>query len=261
MIAPTFESLATKYAKPNRITFAKVDVDNQQEVARQYGVRAMPTFLILRNGSVIDTIQGANPPALTAAVEKAVKLATAAAPGAVFSSPGRTLGADTAAASSGAGRSTGSTRSTAARPPAAGPTLGRRSVWDLNSLVNALIAFFGLYFTSLFSVCSTSSCIVHSCTYRISTNNYLSYRSMGTCRHRTRGSTSTTRRCPSTRLLLRYVRPASAAAVRLGALAVRPAARVAALPSPGRLLRLWPICDLVAFIASLYALLFCASYS
>ncbi|EFX01860.1 37S ribosomal protein rsm22 [Grosmannia clavigera kw1407] len=142
MIAPTFESLATKYSKPNRITFAKVDVDNQREVAQQYGVRAMPTFLILHNGSVVDTIQGANPPALTAAVEKAVKLATGAAMGAVFSSPGRTLGADT-----GSSRSSGGT---AARRPSAGPIHGRAG-WDLNGMVNALITFFGLYFTSLFS--------------------------------------------------------------------------------------------------------------
>ncbi len=61
MIAPTFESLSTKYSKPNKITFCKVDVDKQQEIASQYGVRAMPTFLILHNGSVIQTIQGANP--------------------------------------------------------------------------------------------------------------------------------------------------------------------------------------------------------
>ena len=79
MIAPAFESLSTKYSKPGKITFCKVNVDNQQPIAQAHGVRAMPTFLIFKNGSVIDTIQGANPPALTAAVEKAVKLAGTAA--------------------------------------------------------------------------------------------------------------------------------------------------------------------------------------
>lgn len=39
-ISPTFESLSTKYSKPNRITFTKVNVDNQQEIAQQYGVSA-----------------------------------------------------------------------------------------------------------------------------------------------------------------------------------------------------------------------------
>jgi len=137
MIAPTFESLSTKFSKPNKITFAKIDVDQQRDIASQYNVRSMPTFLILRNGTVIDTIQGANPPALSAAVEKAVKLA-GAAPGSAFSSGGRTLGGNSAAKSS-------------ARQP-----LGRPQNWDLNNFINALITFFGLYFTSLFSVRVTS---------------------------------------------------------------------------------------------------------
>jgi thioredoxin 1 len=134
MIAPTFESLSTKYSKPGKITFAKVNVDNQQDVAQQYGVRAMPTFLVLHNGSVISTIQGANPPALTAAVEKAVKLAGAGG-GPSFGTAGQRLGG-TGVAGVG-GRTT-----SVARPIA----------WDLNNFINALIMFIGLYFVSLFSV-------------------------------------------------------------------------------------------------------------
>lgn len=140
MIAPTFESLANKFAKPNRIAFAKVDVDNQRDVAQQYGVRAMPTFVILRNGSVIDTIQGANPPALTAAVEKAVKLATGG--GASFITPGRSL-----ASSSGAGVRVGGGSTTGG-----GPIQGHASWFDLRKLINFFTAFFGLYVVSLFSV-------------------------------------------------------------------------------------------------------------
>ncbi|KAK6821250.1 putative thioredoxin [Apiospora arundinis] len=93
MVAPTFESLSTKFSKPGKITFCKVNVDNQQPIASAHGVRAMPTFLIFKNGSVIETIQGANPPALTAGVEKAVKLAGpggasgGGAQGAVFKTP------------------------------------------------------------------------------------------------------------------------------------------------------------------------------
>lgn len=131
MIAPTFESLATKFSKPKRITFAKINVDNQKEIASQYGVRAMPTFIIFKNGSTIDTIQGANPPALTAAVEKAVKLAGPAAGGG-FSVPGRTLG--------GSG------------PAQSRESLRRPIKWDLNNFLNVIINFFGLYLVSLFSV-------------------------------------------------------------------------------------------------------------
>ncbi|TLD21988.1 hypothetical protein PspLS_07991 [Pyricularia sp. CBS 133598] len=136
MIAPTFESLSTKYSKPNRITFCKVDVDSQREIAQQYAVSAMPTFLILKSGSVVETVKGANPPALTAAVEKAVKLAgPGTGGGAAFSGGGQRLG--------GGGGSSG-TRS--------GPRqLQRPGSWDLNSIINSMIVFFGLYFVSLFS--------------------------------------------------------------------------------------------------------------
>jgi thiol-disulfide isomerase/thioredoxin len=132
MIAPTFESLSTKYSKPKKITFCKVDVDNQQAVAQMYSVRAMPTFLVLHNGSVVQTVQGANPPALAAAVEKGVKLAGAAA-GPAFGSGGQRLGGSSVA-------------------PGAGRSLGRPIAWDLRKLIDAIVTFFGLYFVSLFSV-------------------------------------------------------------------------------------------------------------
>ncbi|KAI0149467.1 thioredoxin-like protein [Xylariaceae sp. FL1272] len=137
MIAPAFESLSTKYSKPGKITFVKVNVDNHQSIAQSHGVSAMPTFLIFKSGSVIETIRGANPPALTGAVEKAVKLAGTAASGASFGTPGRTLGG----AGSAPARRSG------------GQTLGGRPWWSFSSfnVINALLTFFGLYFASLFS--------------------------------------------------------------------------------------------------------------
>ncbi|KAF3064628.1 Thioredoxin-like protein [Daldinia childiae] len=138
MIAPTFESLATKYSKPGKITFCKVNVDNQQSIAQSHGVRAMPTFLIFKNGSVIETIQGANPPALTSAVDKAVKLATVSAPGASFTTPGRTLG--------------GNSSSSVTPTRRGGQSLGGQP-WKFSpfNIINAILTFFGLYFVSLFS--------------------------------------------------------------------------------------------------------------
>jgi thiol-disulfide isomerase/thioredoxin len=132
MIAPVFESLSAKYSKPKKITFCKVNVDNQRDVAQQYSVRAMPTFLVLHNGSVVNTIQGANPQALTAAVDKAIKLAGSAA-GPSFGTPGQRLG--------------GSGVTMASRT-----SLGRPLKWDLKNLIQAIISFFGLYFVSLLSV-------------------------------------------------------------------------------------------------------------
>lgn len=86
----------------------------------------MPTFLIFRSGTVIETIQGADPRRLTSAVENAVKLAGAAAPTS-YSTPGRTLGG------------------TAPR----GQSLQRP--WNIKGFVDAVIAFLGLYLYSLFS--------------------------------------------------------------------------------------------------------------
>ncbi|TVY85013.1 Thioredoxin [Lachnellula suecica] len=125
-ISPTFESLSTKYSKPNRITFTKVNVDNQQEIAQKYEVRAMPTFLIFRNGSVINTIKGADPRGLTTAIENAVKLAGPIAPP-VFSTAGRTLGG----------------------APSRGTSL--RRPFNFKQYIDVISQFLGLYLVSLFS--------------------------------------------------------------------------------------------------------------
>jgi thioredoxin 1 len=39
-IAPIFEQLATSHSQPGKLAFAKVNVDNQQEIAQKYGVSA-----------------------------------------------------------------------------------------------------------------------------------------------------------------------------------------------------------------------------
>lgn len=59
-ISPIFEQLAAAESKPGRLTFCKVDVDDHQDISGQYGVSAMPTFLVLKGSTVKDTIQGAN---------------------------------------------------------------------------------------------------------------------------------------------------------------------------------------------------------
>ena len=59
MLAPTFEKLAANYG--NQIIFAKVNVDELPEVAGQYGVRSIPTLLLLRNGEVLEELVGARP--------------------------------------------------------------------------------------------------------------------------------------------------------------------------------------------------------
>jgi thioredoxin 1 len=45
-------------------------VDEQREIAGQYGVTAMPTFMIFKDGKKVEEIRGADVRALKAAVEK-----------------------------------------------------------------------------------------------------------------------------------------------------------------------------------------------
>lgn len=50
--------------------FLKVDVDRAEDVAQEFRVQAMPTFMVLRGSQKIDELKGANPGALTALVKK-----------------------------------------------------------------------------------------------------------------------------------------------------------------------------------------------
>ena len=59
VIAPVVEELATDYK--GKIKFGKVNVDDNNMVASEYGVRSIPTLLIFKNGSVVNLIVGAVP--------------------------------------------------------------------------------------------------------------------------------------------------------------------------------------------------------
>src|SRR3954454_6703069 len=56
MVAPILDELATEY--DNRIKIGKVDIDQCQALAAQYGIRAIPTLLIFSGGQVSDQIVG-----------------------------------------------------------------------------------------------------------------------------------------------------------------------------------------------------------
>jgi thioredoxin 1 len=58
-IAPKYEALSNE-DKYKEWTFCKVDVDEADDVASEYGVSAMPTFLFFKNGSLVDKFAGAN---------------------------------------------------------------------------------------------------------------------------------------------------------------------------------------------------------
>ncbi|KAJ9299605.1 hypothetical protein DTO271G3_2489 [Paecilomyces variotii] len=81
-IAPMYEQLANQLSRPNRITFTKVNVDEQQEIAKAYGITAMPTFMIFKNARTVSTVRGADPNKLSEAVRKLASEASATEQGA-----------------------------------------------------------------------------------------------------------------------------------------------------------------------------------
>jgi len=72
-----FEQLAIQY--PN-ITFGKVDAEKVPKVSEKYSVEAVPHFVFLNAGQVIDVLEGANPPELAKRVTKHSQLKSASTP-------------------------------------------------------------------------------------------------------------------------------------------------------------------------------------
>ena len=58
MLGPVLEQLAAD--RPD-VTVAKVDVDEQQMLAIQYGVMSVPTVLFLKNGEEVGRLVGVQP--------------------------------------------------------------------------------------------------------------------------------------------------------------------------------------------------------
>ena len=55
-LGPIIEEVATDFE--GKAIVGKVDVDNNQQVSVDYGIRNIPTVLIFKNGEVVDKIVG-----------------------------------------------------------------------------------------------------------------------------------------------------------------------------------------------------------
>lgn len=97
----------------------------------------MPTFLVIKSNSVVETIRGANPSALTAAVRKAANDTSGpGAASAVFQTKGRTLGSTTEPS----------------RPVGDSPFAGlQRLLVGNGGFTDLVVRFAALYFISLFA--------------------------------------------------------------------------------------------------------------
>lgn len=57
MIAPLLDELADEYS--GKVKIGKVNIDEQQSLATKYGIRAIPTLLLINKGQVTEQMVGA----------------------------------------------------------------------------------------------------------------------------------------------------------------------------------------------------------
>jgi len=61
MVAPVLEEIAVENA--DKITIAKVNIDENPEIARRYQIMSIPTMSVFAKGEVVKSIVGAKPKA------------------------------------------------------------------------------------------------------------------------------------------------------------------------------------------------------
>ena len=57
MVGPVISELATEY--DGRVTVGKCDVEENEDLAAEFGIRNIPTILFFKNGEVVDKMVGA----------------------------------------------------------------------------------------------------------------------------------------------------------------------------------------------------------
>lgn len=59
MLNSIIEEIATDFE--GKAVVGKVDVDNNQQISMEFGIRNIPTVLIFKNGEVVDKLVGVSP--------------------------------------------------------------------------------------------------------------------------------------------------------------------------------------------------------
>src|SRR4030042_4236143 len=59
MVAPIVDELANDY--DGKVSFFKVNVDNNQKIASKYGVMSIPTLILFKNGQLLSNMVGFRP--------------------------------------------------------------------------------------------------------------------------------------------------------------------------------------------------------
>lgn len=67
-ISPEIHSLEKQYN--HKIVVLTIDVDKCDDIAGEFKIECMPTILFIKNGQIVDTVTGANMPAVHANIKK-----------------------------------------------------------------------------------------------------------------------------------------------------------------------------------------------
>ncbi|TAQ88405.1 hypothetical protein B7494_g3270 [Chlorociboria aeruginascens] len=79
-LAPIYEKLSASLSRPNQITFVKINTDTQKEIASNYAVTSIPTFIVFKQGNVVEKV-GADAQKLQDVVRKQASEAEGGADG------------------------------------------------------------------------------------------------------------------------------------------------------------------------------------
>ncbi|KAI8461999.1 thioredoxin-like protein [Phakopsora pachyrhizi] len=69
VISPIYEKIASE-DNSGKLKYYKVDVDESPDIASKCGISAMPTFIVFKNGSPVDTMKGADQKGLMQMINK-----------------------------------------------------------------------------------------------------------------------------------------------------------------------------------------------
>ena len=56
ILAPTIDAIATEYK--DRVVVGKVDVDENEALARRFGIMSIPTLFLFKDGEVVEKLVG-----------------------------------------------------------------------------------------------------------------------------------------------------------------------------------------------------------
>ena len=71
MIGPIVEEIAKEYE--GKAVVGKLNVDENGDIATEYGIRSIPTLLVFKGGQIVDRVVGAVPkPSITQKIDAAI---------------------------------------------------------------------------------------------------------------------------------------------------------------------------------------------